>query len=81
MPGPPPNGLSSTLWCLSSENLRMSCVYISMMRSWRARLMMLSLRYESKISGKIVSMSKRIWLNYILKRVWSHPLWGTAAGG
>jgi len=39
----------------------MSCVYISMMRSWRARLIMLSFRYESKISGKIVSMSKRIW--------------------
>jgi hypothetical protein len=77
MPGPPPKGLSSTFLCLSSENFLMSCMYISMMRSLRARLMMLSFRYESKISGKIVRMSNRMvgfnsCLNYNLKNVLSH---------
>ena len=65
MPGPPPKGLSSTLWCLSRENLRMSWIYMSITRSWRARLIILSLKYESKIWGKIVRMSKRMWKLYL----------------
>lgn len=65
IPGPPPNGLSSTFLCLFSENLRMSWVYMSTRRSLRARLIMLSFRYESKISGKIVRMSKRIEILFI----------------
>lgn len=35
-------------------------MYMSIMRSFLARLVMLSSKYESKIFGKIVSMSNRM---------------------
>src|SRR5579862_2407697 len=56
MPGPPPNGASSTLWCTSCAQDRRSCTANSMMpRS--AALPSKDTRSGLKYSGKIVIMS------------------------
>src|SRR5580658_4285817 len=59
MPGPPPNGTSSTLWCTSVAQDRRSCTPNSM--SPRAAAFPISETRSglSKYSGKIVTMSMR----------------------
>src|SRR5580692_5770795 len=59
MPGPPPNGTSSTLWCTSVAQDRRSCTPNSM--SPRAAAFPISETRSglSKYSGKIVTMSIR----------------------
>src|SRR5437588_9581048 len=59
MPGPPPNGRSSTLLCLPLAQSRTLCRWISTRPRWMASLSRLWVRYPENISGNRVSTSKR----------------------
>ena len=59
IPGPPPNGASSTEWCGSCAQVLRSCTPNSMSPRWAA-LPMSETRNGAKYSGKIVMMSTRI---------------------
>ncbi len=54
IPGPPPYGRSSTFLCLPVAHFLKSWILMLINFLARARLIIDSLKYESKISGKMV---------------------------
>jgi len=60
IPTPPPNGLSSTVWCLSVAHLRKLWMLIFMTPLFNARDKMASFKKLSKKFGKIVMISNCI---------------------
>src|SRR5438067_8313733 len=58
IPGPPPNGASSTVWCASRAQVRRSCTPNAMTPRWAA-FPISETRSAPKYSGKIVMMSMR----------------------
>src|ERR1051325_4128684 len=59
IPSPPPNGRSSTTWCLSVVHCRRSCAVTSTSPALRARRKIPQSTLWLKNSGKIVMISKR----------------------